>query len=85
MSVVLSSLNVEFNLLQNCIFIAIVIAHPQLNIILSWLRQLLTEPRSSSVTALILPFTPLTIPERVFKIVAPVSYTHLTLPTIYSV
>ena len=28
-----SSLNVEFNLLQSCIFIVIVIAHPQLNVV----------------------------------------------------
>ena len=40
----LCSLDIEFNLLQHYILIYTVFAHPELNIILSWLRQLLTEP-----------------------------------------
>ena len=56
------SLNIEFKLLQNNVFnkTFIISAHPHLNVILSWLRQLFTESRSSSVTVLVLPLTPLT-------------------------
>ena len=60
---VLRSLDVEFNLLQHYVLVVkvFVSAYPELNVILCWLRQLLTEPWSSSVTALILSLTPLTI------------------------